>query len=646
MPIVTLKQLHKSFGPDIVFDDLDQRLYAKEKVGMVGANGSGKSTLLNLIVGNIEPDMGQVVKRKGLRIGYLRQEASFDGKLTILEEMHSGLDEVLAMQRKLAHLAETFGKLSGDKLKAAMAEYDKLSNRFELSGGYVYETRIHRILAGLGFKQEQYGLTTSALSGGQLSRLSLAKILLTEADILLLDEPTNHLDLQATVWLEQFLKEYKSAVVIISHDRYLLDQIAEKIIEVEASKATVWKGNYSNYIAEKEIRQLQQQREHQKRFEMVERTRDFIARNKDKEGMRKTARGRKKRLDKLLANNDDFLTKPAGQKEIDFAFAKAKSKSDLIIRCQRVSKSFDDLLLFEDLSFDLLSGERLGITGPNGTGKSTLLKIALGEIAPTSGTVKMGRSLSIGYLDQHGKTLDANNTVLQEVRLIRPERSEESLRGLLGAFLFTGDDVFKPIPGLSGGEQSRLMLCKLVLDEPDVLVLDEPTNHLDISSKKALERALLSYAGAVVVVSHDRFFLDRVIDKLLVIGTNKFGEKQMGCFEFVSGDGKVYSKYAEGVYKNIVEKTSKEAQRHKGIKAQRAKKREGVPEELRRFNKFSLEQVEEKIMVLEEEITELRERFGNEEVYKNPSVLVELNTVFDDKQSELALLYRAYELRQ
>jgi ATP-binding cassette subfamily F protein 3 len=416
MPIITLTDVHKSFGPEVVFAGLSQRFYGGEKVGLIGPNGSGKTTLLRLILGDIEPETGQIVRRKGLRMGYLPQEPGFDGEKTVIEQMHAGLEHISSLHKRMVLAAERLELLSGDELKAGMQEYERLCREFELADGYSYENRIHTILAGVGLGEDLYETRTEVLSGGQLSRLGLAQALFGETDLLLLDEPTNHLDLEATTWLEKFLKAYAGAVVLISHDRYLLDAVACKIVEVRENKAVVWRGNYSQYVEEKAKQGLEKEREYKERLEMVRKTEDFIARNKDKEGMRKTARGRKRRLKKLLDKEPDFLSKPQKERKIRFGFSKTTSKSDLALRAEGLGKAFGPLVLFEDLSFDVLMGERLGITGPNGTGKSTLLKMALGQIEATSGTVRVGQNLTVGYLDQHGGELDPDSTVLEEAR--------------------------------------------------------------------------------------------------------------------------------------------------------------------------------------------------------------------------------------
>jgi len=332
MAVAALSDIHIAFGSEVVLDKLNLQLHAGEKVGMVGVNGSGKSTILNLISGRIEPDIGRVVKQKGLRIGYLPQEATFKGNRTVMEEMHAGVEHLFRLQRAIQTASGEMESLTGPALKAKMKQYDRQCHDFEIAGGYAYEVHIQTTLTGLGFEAELHQAKTSALSGGQLSRLGLAQVLMLDSDLLLLDEPTNHLDMPATEWLERFLTGYNGAAVVISHDRSLLNKVACKIIEIEKNQAKVWNGNYNNYIQTKQTLRLQQQREHTKRLEMVERTLDFIARNKDQEGMRKTARGRKTRLNRLLKENPDFLEKPSEQKTISFSFGKTERSSNLVLR--------------------------------------------------------------------------------------------------------------------------------------------------------------------------------------------------------------------------------------------------------------------------------------------------------------------------
>lgn len=647
MALAVFQDIHKSFGPEVVFSGMSLHLYAGQKVGLIGPNGCGKTTLFKMILGTEVPDMGHLTFAGDLKIGYLPQEPSFDGQKSVLEEMHDGMSEVLAMLKRIEFLAEQMANPQGKDLSLVMNEYDRLCHTFEISGGYSYESRIKSTLAGLGFGPELLNNKTSALSGGQISRLGLAKVLVQNTNCLLLDEPTNHLDLQATAWLEAFLRAYEGAVILISHDRYLLDQVTEKIVEIDRKTIRVWKGNYSQYLTTKEAVTLTQEREYEKRAEMVERTLDFIARNKDQEGMRGTARGRKTRIERLLKQNPDFLRKDDTQKTIQFSFARSQAKSDLVLRVENLCKCFGKLVLFKNLSFEMGAGERLGITGPNGTGKTTLLRLILGQMSPDSGVIRLVKAIKVGYLDQHALSLNVENSVLEEARTARPELLPEAIRSRLGAFLFSGDDVFKRVGDLSGGQQSRLMLCKLVLKEPDLLILDEPTNHLDIASRELLEKALLNYNGTILAVSHDRYFLDRITDRLLVVGTALDGLKELGSAEFISeafleSDG-IFSTYVQLLEQRKSSEQLKTSVRKTTGKFNRPKTT--APEHLKSFNKYSLEKIEETISSLEEKKERLHARFGDEEIYQNPERLARLQKEFEDHNKELSLWYEAWEYR-
>ena len=646
MSLVVFQDVHKEFGPEKVFSGLNLHFYAGQKVGLIGPNGCGKTTLFRMILGMETPDIGKITCANDLKIGYLSQEPSFDGKKTVMEEMHDGMAEILTMLRRMEALAEQMADHDSPAYASIVKEYERLSHAFETHGGYSFEAKIKSTLAGLGFGAELYHVKTSALSGGQVSRLGLAKVLVKKTNLLLLDEPTNHLDLQATAWLEGYLRAYEGAVIVISHDRYLLDRVAEKIVEIDRKTARVWKGNYSTYLATKEAVTLNQQREYEKRAEMVERTLDFIARNKDQEGMRGTARGRKVRLERLLKENPDFLQQDAAKKTIRLTFAQSQMRSDFVLRVENVAKRFGELTLFENLSLELSVGQRLGITGPNGTGKTTLLRLILGELKPDFGQIRLGPAVKVGYLDQQAHTLNTENTVLDEARTARPELLPEAIRSRLGAFLFSGEDVFKRVGDLSGGQQSRLMLCKLVLGEPDLLILDEPTNHLDIASRELLEEALLDYNGTILTVSHDRYFLDRIAERLLVLGTGDNGQKQLGRFTLVpeardETDG-VYSTYVQMLEQQKQPEQLKTAAAKPTVSS---RPKNAAPEHLKAFNKYSVEKIEATIAEMEEKQEQLNARFGDEEVYQNPQKLAALHAELDALKKELKLWYEAWEFR-
>lgn len=642
MATVSLEDIHISFGPKVVFDKLRLTFYPHEKVALVGPNGCGKSTLLKIILGTQQPDIGTVRTRKNLRLGYLPQEPQFCDDKTVIEELHGTAEDILRQQNKIHSLAEQMGRLEGAEQKEAMKEYDRLCRQFELSGGYKYEIKIKEVSAGLGLDEKLHDVKTTELSGGQKSRLGLAKVLLAEADFLLLDEPTNHLDLEATMWLEDFLRKFGGSAVIVSHDRYLLDRLVTKTIEIRGQAAEVYPGNYTNYRKEKQKRDLEYERQYQQRVEFVERTRDFIARNKDQEGMRKVARGRKKQLNDLLKAQPDFLTKPKHDKHLDFEFASVERKTQrqqVILNCRDLTKKYDSITLFENLNIEILTGQRLGIIGPNGCGKTTLLKLALGQERPTSGDIELKPDASIGYLDQAGTELDDESTVLDEAAKVLPDALPEQVRGRLGVFLFSKEDVFKKVGQLSGGERNRLALCKLVLAGPQVLILDEPTNHLDIPSIEALEGALQNYNGTIIVVSHDRLLLEKVVDKLLVLGVDEQGNRKIGRYEIVTGS---FSKYA-GLLEERQTQQEQANSKSKTKKAPSRRPKTKTPPELRQFAMWSYEKLEEAVEETEEQITKLMGRFGDTQIYKDPQEVEALHKQLDEKKYYLELLYRAYE---
>ena len=647
MPLLTLNNINIVFGAETIFEQLDLRIYPHEKIGLVGPNGCGKTTILKAILGQITPDLGEINKRKKLKIAYLPQEPMFTADKTVLEELHAGAEGILSLQKQLEQASHQISVTTGPDQQAAMKKYDNIANEFQLAGGFDYETRIKEITAGLGIHHKYLEMNTNQLSGGQISRLGLAKVLLSDADLLLLDEPTNHLDWDATIWLEGFLANSKAAALIVSHDRYLLNKIVTKIAELRNRKIKTYKGNYTTYLEQKDILDLEQNRLYRQQQEFIAKTRDFVDRNRNKKGMQKVARGRALHLEKLLDNDDALVTKPKYEKTLKFQFAPVDKKSariETVIDIRQLTKSFEALTLFENLNLQLLTGRKLGIIGPNGAGKSTLLKIILDKLPPTKGSVEIKKNLTLGYLDQAGAQLNATNTVLKEIATILPDESQERLRTILGAFLFSGDDVFKGVSQLSGGERNRLALAKLVVSAPQIMILDEPTNHLDIPSIEALENALRSFTGSLLVVSHDRYFLERIADQLLVIGTDHLGKKHLGTYEYIDGS---FEKYAALLAERTAQadKESKLAAKKTKQDNTALKPKKQTPPELKKFNTWPLEKIEQAILDAEDELSELNENFALEEVFTNHIKLTALQSQVDEKKSEINLLYQAYELK-
>ncbi len=634
MAAINVQNVTVQFGTQVVLDEASFEVGPDERLGFIGPNGTGKTTIFRLIAGELEPDLGVVTTAKSARIGYLKQEPEIGLSRTLHDEVGSVFDDLLQMEKRMHELSEEMAKLHDDpKLPELMVQYEKVNARFLAAGGYNFETRLNEILHGLGFSQADYELLMSALSGGQKCRAALAKLLLQDKPMLLLDEPTNHLDIDAVRWLEKFLCEHQGGAVIISHDRYLLDRLAQRIIELERRKIYSFPGNYSNYAQVKELRLLTEQREFEKDQAFLKKEREFIA--KHMAGQRtKEAQGRRTRLERRLREGEFVTETSAKAKRTKLNFeqstASAKRSGQVALRCDELAKRYDKKQLFADLMIQVSVGERFGITGPNGTGKSTLLKIIMNQVAQDAGTVELNPALHIGYYDQEHSELDEGRTVIEEIRSASKGMSEASARSLLAQYLFHGDDVFKEVRKLSGGEQSRVRLAKLILQEPDMLILDEPTNHLDIPSREVLEDALLGYTGTILVISHDRYFLDRIVDRLLVI-------RREG-HQVYNGN---YSFYIEQIEREQANK--KEPAKKKQIK--RTDKENKPKRKSSIFDRYGVDELEAMIIDHEEQLGLLHEKFGDPEINKDPEALEELKEKVEALERELAEIDEAWQER-
>jgi ATP-binding cassette subfamily F protein 3 len=515
MPIATITNLDKSFGKRVIFDKLEFLIDRGERVGLIGPNGAGKSTLFKIIMGEIAPEGGLVAIPKTVKVGHLTQDPKFEAANTVMDEAELAYAKLHELSHHMREIEHEMGHLEGDALDKILEEYQNVQHEFDLAGGYVWQHKLEATLLGVGLMRETWEQNVMTLSGGQRSRLALAKLLISEPDILLLDEPTNHLDLAAIEWLEKYLLEFTGAVLLISHDRYLLDKLATRIVWLTQHKFKSYPGNYSRYLEQRELQELSQQRAYEEQQADIEKQKEFIRRFGA--GQRsKEAKGREKRLDRLLVS-DQIISAVATTNKIKLNIDTDQRAGDQVLAVRELSKSFGEKKLWKDIGFFVKRGERIGVIGPNGAGKTTLLDVLQGRAKADHGIIKWGANLTLGYYDQKLDQFNPESTVLEEAAGNREGITIKEVRDTLAMMLFPNDDIEKPIKLLSGGERARVRLAQLLLDKPNVLILDEPTNHLDVDSCTALEGALNDFPGTVMCVSHDRYFLDKVATRMLVI---------------------------------------------------------------------------------------------------------------------------------
>jgi len=634
MIVLSCKDIHKSYGIDVILDKITLSINEGEKIGFIGANGAGKSTLFKILTSQLDYDNGELFIDKSKRVGYLSQNLSLDLSNTIYEETLQVFDNLLSLEKTLKDL-ET--KMS-EPYDASKKEYhDKIIKAYTLSselynnrGGYTYKAEISRILKGLGFMEDDYDKPINILSGGQKTRVALCKLLLKNPDVLLLDEPTNHLDLDAIEWLEDYLKSYKGTMFIISHDRFFLDAITNKTFELNNGHVDSYNGNYTTFIDLKKKNYEVQLKAYNLQQSEIKRQEDIITKYKsfNREKSVRAAESRQKSLDKMdrinSPNSDPRETKIKFETEI-------KSGND-VLHVENLSKRFGDNLLFENLNLDVKRSEKIALIGENGRGKTTLFKIIMNKISSDSGIKILGKSIFVGYYDQEQSNLNEAKTIIDEVWDEFPKLTTTELRTSLAAFLFLGDDVFKIISTLSGGEKCRINLLKIMLSKLNFLLLDEPTNHLDIMSREALEDSILGYDGTVIVISHDRYFLNKVIHKILEL--NKDGLK-----EYLGN----YSYYIEKK-KNPLRFQAEEDQvgmSKTQVNLDKKKKRDN--DKLEKQKKIDLKTLEDKISSMEQELEKLNNDLCLEEVYSSPSRSVETNSQISSTKAELETLYANWE---
>lgn len=511
--ILACRQLHKSYGIDVILDKVTFHLEEKEKAAIVGVNGAGKTTLFRILTGETSADGGEYYMKKDASFGYMAQNQQIDSSHTIYEEMLSVFSQIMETESLLREMENEMGHLSGQALADKMEDYAKLQLFFEQKDGYSYQSRLRGVLNGLGFGEGDYQRPLSQLSGGQKTRVYLGKLLLSKPDILLLDEPTNHLDIASIEWLEDFLRGYDGAVLIISHDRYFLDRIVTKVIEIENKKSNVYNGNYTFYSTQKEINREVQEKAFSTQQKEIKRQEDIIRtlRSYNREKFVKRAESREKALDKVeRVNQPDALPQ-----QMRLTLTPLITSGNDVLHAEDLSKSYGGNKIFQNVSFDVKRGENAAIIGPNGVGKSTLFKMLLKEVSADSGSIRLGTNVHVGYYDQEQQKLDESKSIMAEISDTYPNLTNGQIRNVLAAFVFTNDDVFKPISALSGGEKGRVSLAKIMLSKANLLMLDEPTNHLDMFSKEVLERAMNCYEGTVVYISHDRYFINKTAEKII-----------------------------------------------------------------------------------------------------------------------------------
>lgn len=527
--ILSCRDISKSYGIDVILEKVTFNVEDKEKIAIVGVNGAGKTTLFKILTNEISHDSGEIYVKKDIKTGYLQQDVTIESDKTIFEEALEVFREVLETEETLRTMEKKMASLEGADLEEFMKEYADIQHKFDLMEGYGYKSRIKGVLKGLGFSEEEFHKKINSLSGGQKTRVYLSKLLLSKPDILLLDEPTNHLDIESVSWLEDFLKGYNGAVIIISHDRYFMDKVVTKTVEIENKKSYVYEGNYSFYAKQKEINRdvqmhqfIQQQKEIKRQEDVIKTLRSF-----NREKSIKRAESRQKALDKV-----ERIEKPENLPEkMRLTLTPNVLSGNDVLYGENLSKSYPDKKLFRNGFIDIKRGDKTAIVGPNGVGKSTFLKIILEKVLPDTGFFRLGTNVHIGYYDQEQQNFDESKTVFQEISDTYPNMTNGEIRNVLAAFVFIGDDVFKTISSLSGGEKGRLSLAKIMLSKSNFLILDEPTNHLDMFSKEVLENAINCYEGTVLYVSHDRYFINKTATTVLEL-TNEGFVKYMGNYDY------------------------------------------------------------------------------------------------------------------
>lgn len=621
--ILSCQDIVKSFGDDDVLQKVSLQIKEGDKIAIVGSNGAGKSTLLKIITGEWEADQGRVVLAKDTTIGYLAQYQNDTEPGTIYEIIHAARQDIIQMKERLLEMENALPHVQKDEVDPLLNQYHELRDRFEHLGGYAYDSEVNGILKGLGFTEEDHHKTMQMLSGGQKTRVALGKLLVTKPDLLLLDEPINHLDLSSIQWLETFLNNYKGTVVLVAHDRYFLDRIVNAVLEINEQGAQFYKGNYSAYAKQKAEREKTLRREYEKQQAKIAHQEEVIDRLKqfNREKSIKRAESRQKALDKM-----ERLEKPISEEHtMKMTLEPEKISGNDVMEIRELAKAYDETVLFQDLSFMIRRGEHVAIMGDNGTGKTTLLKIINEKVEADKGQIRLGANVTIGYYDQEQQELDDEKTLFQEMQDAYPQLSHTKIRNVLAAFMFFGEDCFKRIKDLSGGERGRISLAKLMLSGANFLILDEPTNHLDMESKEILEQALNHYSGTLLYVSHDRYFINQTAHKILELSGRTFREYLGNYDDYLQK--KATEALSEVIEQDVRTEETKDGrmdwEKQKQIQSQRRKQ------------EHRLQKCEERIEELEQELSQIDEMFSQEDVATNSARLNELTKRRQEIEEEL-----------
>ena len=631
MILLILQNVNKAFVMNEVLKDINLTLQAGQRMGLVGVNGSGKSTLFKIISGAMEPDSGTVSLVKGTRVGVLTQDADIQSELTIQQELERVFEPVRQMEARMRDMEHEMAEKHGDAraFEQLSHAYSRLVDRFEDAGGYEWPSRIQGVLAGLGFARGRETQPANLLSGGEKTRLCLARLLLTQPDLLMLDEPTNHLDLASTQWLEETLKKYRGTVLVISHDRYFLNSVCDCMAELSMRRLTQYSGNYDQYSVQRQANLERQLKEYKLQQAEIARQEAIIARYRmyNREKSIKLAESREKRLEKL-----ERIEKPVNEQKVRFSFQARRRTGDDVLMVKGLQKGFEGRVLFEGLDLHLRSGDRVAVIGPNGVGKSTLLNIIAGQLAPDKGNVIFGSNVDVGYYDQQQAQLHPDKDVLNEIWDDFPRLEVDRVRGVLALFLLTGDDVFQKVGTLSGGERGRVALAKLMLRQDNLLLLDEPTNHLDMDSREVLEAALDDFDGTLLTVSHDRYFINKVATRVIEMSPE-------GAREYLGN----YDNYLE---KKRLEAAGLEETGDGGVtrtQLDKEKRVKRLQKESARALRQKLQQAEADIASTEEMIAKLEADMGLPEIYSNPAESARVAHEHRDAQARLDALYEEWE---